>query len=69
MLLTVPHDERHDVHQALVRAALLDLGDWFQFEVEWPTAELPADAVGGVRFQVRGLLDGRRFETFHIDVG
>ena len=69
MLLMDPYDERQDVHQALVRAALLDLGDWFQFEVERPAVEIPAEPIGGVRFQVRGLLDGRRFETFHVDVG
>jgi hypothetical protein len=68
VLLTTPHDH-HDVHQALVRAALLDLGDWFQFEVERPATEIPTGPIGGARFQVRGLLDRRRFETFHIDVG
>ena len=67
--LTTPYDKPHDVHQALVRGAMLDLGDWFQFEVERPTAEIPAQPIGGVRFQVRGLLDRRRFETFHIVVG
>jgi hypothetical protein len=66
VLRLTPHE---DVHQTLVLAALLDLGDWFQFEVEQPTAEFPAEPVGGVRFQVRGLLDNRRFETFHVDVG
>ena len=69
VLLTTPYDKPHDVHQALVRGALLDLGDWFQFEVEQPTAEIPEEPIGGVRFQVRALLDNRRFETFHIDVG
>ena len=58
-----------DIHQALVHAALLDVGDWFQFEVERPMDNLAVREAGGVRFQVRGLLDGRRFETFHIDVG
>ena len=58
-----------DLHQALVRAALLDLGDWFQFEVERPSRELPIGAVGEARFHARGLIDGRRFETFHIDIG
>ena len=69
VLLTAPHDEHHDVHQALVRAALLAMGDWFQFEVERPAATIPAEPIGGVRFPVRGLLDRRRFETFHVDVG
>jgi predicted nucleotidyltransferase component of viral defense system len=66
VLLTVPYP---NLHQALVRAALLDLGDWFQFEVERPSTELPSGAVGEARFPVRGLIDGRRFETFHIDIG
>jgi hypothetical protein len=69
VLLTTPYDETHGVHQALVRGGLLDLGDWFQFEVERPAAEMPTEPIGGVRFQVRALLDKRRFETFHIDVG
>lgn len=66
VLLTRPSA---DIHQVIVRAALLDVGDWFQFEVERPSDDLPVDEAGGARFQVRGLLDGRRFETFHIDVG
>lgn len=45
-----PFDQGDDVHQALVRAALLDLGDWFQFEVERPAAEPFAGPVGGLRF-------------------
>jgi len=52
-----------DVHRALVTAALQDLGDWFTFEVARP--ERPAE----LRFPVRGLLDGRLFEAFHVDVG
>ncbi len=56
-------DDQHvqNVHQALVRAALLDLPDWFQFEVARPSS--------GLRFPAQGLLDGRSFETFHVDVG
>lgn len=50
-------------HQALVRAALLDLNDWFQFEV----AKQMRGA--GLRFPVQARLDGRAFEAFHIDVG
>lgn len=66
LLLTRPSA---DIHQVLVRAALLDAGDWFQFEVERPTDDPVVHEAGGVRFQVRGLLDGRRFEIFHIDIG
>jgi len=66
VLLTAPYP---DIHQALVRVAVLDVGDWFQFEVERPATELVVGAIGEARFHVRGLIDGRRFETFHIDVG
>ncbi len=52
-----------DVHRLLVAAALLDMGDWFTFEVARPGQ--PA----GLRFPVQSLLDGRLFETFHVDVG
>ena len=69
LLLATPQEEAHGIHQSLVRAALLDLGDWFQFEVERSAVEIPAEPIGGARFQVRGLLDRRRFETFHVDVG
>jgi hypothetical protein len=68
VLLAAPHDEPDDVHQALVRAALLDMGDWFQFEVERSPAGTLAEPIGDLRFQIRSLLDGRRFETFHVDV-
>jgi len=57
-----------DVHQLLVSAASLDAGDWFQFEVTRPTGDL-AGHFGGLRFHTQGLLDGRLFERFHVDVG
>ncbi len=56
-----------DIHQALVRAALLDTGDWFGFLVERPS--MTAEAGAGLRFHVQSLLDGRVFEDFHVDVG
>jgi hypothetical protein len=52
-----------DVHRALVAAALLDLEDWFTFEVA--RTERGTDW----RFAVQSLLDGRLFESFHVDVG
>jgi Nucleotidyl transferase AbiEii toxin, Type IV TA system len=55
---------------AHLRAAVsLELGDWFEFEVGEP-AEAATGAPGrGFRFPIRCLLDGRPFETFHLDVG
>jgi hypothetical protein len=52
VLLAVPPDRAGDIHQELVRAALLDVGDWFQFEVERPVS-LPVEPLGGQRFQVQ----------------
>jgi hypothetical protein len=55
---------------AHLRAAVsVDLGDWFEFEVGEP-AEAATGAPGrGFRFPIRGLLDSRQFENFHLDVG
>lgn len=55
--------EISNIHQALVKAALLDLGDWFSFEVARP------EGVTARRYAVRSLVDGRPFESFHVDVG
>jgi hypothetical protein len=65
MLLIVSAE---DAHVTLVRAGLLDLGDWFRYLVQQPTRAEARDA-GGLRFLVRSLLDGRPFETFHLDIG
>lgn len=65
MLLLVSME---DTHATLVRAGLLDLGDWFRYLVEQP-AKAEAHDAGGLRFVVRSLLDGRPFETFHLDIG
>jgi hypothetical protein len=65
MLLIAPVE---DLHAFLVRAALSDLGDWFRYLVQQPARREPRDA-GGVRFSVQALLDGRPFETFHLDIG
>ena len=66
VLLTAPVP---DLHQAIVGTALRDLGDWFRFEVQRPAAGRDPLGGGGVRLHVQGLLDGRRFEAFHLDVG
>jgi hypothetical protein len=56
------------VYPSLKNAAVLDLGDWFSFEVALAADQIPK-GFGGVRHPVRTLLDGRTFENFHIDVG
>ncbi len=56
-----------DLYQALTRAAAIDLGDWFEFEVAMSNA--PVGPGGGTRFLVTSRLDSRAFERFHVDVG
>lgn len=60
---------RQNVGLALTAAAARDLGDWFSFIVRQDPDPLPGPAGGGWRFAVTGLLDGRLFESFRIDVG
>lgn len=66
VLLTLPVTQ---VQRALTNAAMLDLGDWFTFAVRANSAALPGPGEGGVRFFVTARLDGRIFESFHVDVG
>jgi hypothetical protein len=66
LLLALPHSE---AYQALAHAARRDLGDWFAFTVEPARGPLPGIGEGGLRFPTTALLDGRVFESFHIDVG
>jgi hypothetical protein len=60
---------RQNVGLALTVAAAGDLGDWFSFLVRQDPDPLPGLAGGGWRFAVTGLVDGRLFESFRIDVG
>lgn len=53
----------------LRRAAALGLGDWFEFEVGQPARVATGAPQGGARLPVRCLLDGRSFESFHLDLG
>ena len=56
------------VRSMLQKAGRLDLGDYFHFTVAEPPDGL-ARTVGGVRYPVHSLLDGRTFDGFHLDVG
>jgi hypothetical protein len=58
--------EAKSAYDMLTAAAMEDLGDWFEFLVGLPAA-LPAETA--VRMTVESRLDGRRFESFHVDVG
>lgn len=62
-------DDEPDIQEALVRAAQLNLDDWFQFTVQRPSYSGADDRVTGRRFHVSALIAGRTFEQFHVDVG
>jgi hypothetical protein len=58
-----------EASEFLAAAASADLGDWFEFEVGRPDQAATGAPEGGLRFPVRSLVDGRLFESFHLDIG
>lgn len=50
-------------------AAATSLGDFLNFRIGTPKAELPGAPFGGARFPVEVLLAGKEYGRFHIDVG
>ncbi len=57
-----------EIFPRLREAGVRDLADWFVFEVSSVTRPT-ADEFGGNRYQLQSFLDGRIFESFHLDVG
>jgi len=57
-----------EIHGLLIKSGKIDLGDFFSFQVNKPISD-SIETIGGVRFPVLSLLDGRIFEQFHVDVG
>lgn len=57
-----------EIHGLLLKSGNIDLGDFFSFQVNRPGSDV-IETIGGVRFPVLSLLDGRIFEQFHVDVG
>jgi len=66
ILLLAPSELAHSM---LVEAARLDLGDWFEFTVRASGRLMPGAGPGALRFHVTALLDGRTFESYHLDAG
>lgn len=60
--------EARDIYPHLREAGATNLGDWFTFEV-MDTPHLDTEQIGGLRYRLHSLLDGRTFERFHIDIG
>lgn len=61
-------DQQPEVYPRLREAGAFMLDDWFSFEVSRATLSV-IEEFGGERYQLLSLLDGRRFEMFHLDVG
>jgi hypothetical protein len=57
-----------DILNELQTAALLDLGDYFKFQVGTHIANISEAPYGGTRYPVIAELDDRTFERFHVDV-
>lgn len=60
--------EMKEIYPHLRTAGLIDLGDWFTFEVS-DADRSETDEAGGLRYGINTLLDGRTFERFHMDIG
>jgi hypothetical protein len=60
--------EVQEIYPQLREAGAIDLGDWFTFEVS-DTIHSDIYDIGGLRYRLYSLLDGRTFERFHIDIG
>ena len=56
------------VLQFLEQIGAMDLQDWFVFEIEVSGPANSLAETGQGRFMIRAVLDGRDFETFHLDV-
>jgi len=60
--------EVHEIYPHLRESGAIELGDWFAFEV-MDTTTSGVDDIGGLRYRLHSLLDGRTFERFNIDFG
>jgi len=58
-----------EVHEALMDAAGLDIGDFFEFTIPPARSELTVAPGGGGVFSVIAKVAGREFARFHVDIG
>lgn len=67
--LNIPPPPLDDLLEELQRAAEIDLADFFSFRVRQAKGELIGPPLGGHRFHVEALLDGRVYASFPLDLG
>jgi predicted nucleotidyltransferase component of viral defense system len=58
-----------EIAEILREAALLNLGDYFEYRVSQETEEIGGAPYGGARFKIDSLVDKRLFVRFQLDVG
>ena len=60
-------DQNQVVREMLQSVAGIPLGDWFEFVIGPPVADLTAAPYGGARYPVEARMDERMFARFHLD--
>lgn len=66
---TMKEPTKEKIHELLQVEVKKDMGDWFEFLIGAPMADLDQAVCGGWRYPVTARLDNRRFSEFHLDVG
>ncbi|WP_052572379.1 nucleotidyl transferase AbiEii/AbiGii toxin family protein [Chthonomonas calidirosea] len=61
--------QRDRLRRRLQQSASIDLADFFEFFVQPATLDLEGAPVGGLRYPVEAVMDGRIFAKFHVDIG
>ena len=56
------------IHKMLTQAALIDLGDYFKFEIGEAKKNLLSPPYGGARYPVTSIIADKPFIKFHVDV-
>jgi hypothetical protein len=57
------------IREQLQAAGNMDLGDFLTFRIGMPKKEFTNAPAGGARFPCEAVLLGKRFASFHIDIG
>lgn len=67
--VSADEDQSQIVREMLQDVADVSLGDWFDFTLGPPVADLTAAPYGGARYPVEARMDERIFARFHLDAG
>lgn len=62
-----PEIDSDRILSELTRAAAVDFGDWFSFQIGTASSELESKPYGGFRFPITAAIGERKFIVFHLD--